>query len=67
MLILNEDDTCSKSCNYIISTSGADKGTYGYSGMLRVACFPLFYLPDILMLNTLPEICSEKNIDYSLR
>lgn len=31
MLILNVDDTGGKSCNYIISTSGADKGTYEYS------------------------------------
>lgn len=27
MLILNVDDTGSKNCNYIISTSGADKET----------------------------------------
>lgn len=33
MLILNVDDTGSKSCNYIISTTsiGDDKGTYEYS------------------------------------
>lgn len=66
MLILNVDDTGSKCCNYIISTGSTDKGTYEYSWMLRVACFRSFYLPDILMLNTLPEICSGNNIDYSL-